>query len=225
MKKLSFITVCALMVGLLGGCGSKLDASAYVKALLDNSYKNDSTEFVSMKLGTEAEAADLYEQGLDSEVDAMLAEAGGVVTETQAQEFRQVFADILAGAKYTVGEAEKQDDNSYVVTITYEQMQIFGPAMEGYVAEIEEMANDWAAAYAAGEEIPSDEEMVAVTIDLMREHFANSLQGVTYAEPQTTTIRVELVNNVYAPNQNDLLNFETVLFDFDAMTEVLNSLQ
>lgn len=221
MKKLSIIAAVALTVGLLGGCGSKMDAAAYTKALLDNSYKNDSTDFVALKIGTAEEAADLYEQGLDAETDAMLAQSGNAISDEQAAEFRSVFADILAGAKYTVGEAEKQDDNSYVVTITYEQMQIFGPVMKEYIPEVEDMGNTWAEAYAAGEEIPSDEEMVAAIIDLMKDLFVEKLQTVTYADPQTTTIRIELKDNVYGPNQTDLMNLEASLFDVEAMNAAL----
>ena len=222
MKKLSIIAACALTVGLLGGCGNKLDAAAYTKALLDNSYKNDSTDFVSMKIGTEEEAADLYEQGLDGEVNAILSEFaayGASVTDEQTEKFRQIMADILAGAKYTVGEVEKQDD-TYVVTITYEQMQVFTPAYEAYMDGINKMGEEWEAAAAAGEATPSTDEAINLMIDLMTDSFADAVQSATYAEPQTTTFRIELVNNVYTPNQSDIVNLETVLFDIEAAANI-----
>lgn len=217
MKKLSIIAACLLTVGLLGGCGTKFDASAYTKALLDNSYKNDSTDFVSMKLGTAEEAADLYEQGLDAEVDAMLSAAGNV-SDAQAQEFRQVFADILAGARYTVGEAEKQDDGSFVVTVTYEQMQVFGPAMEQYMDDI----NAWAAEIQSTGNIPSDDEMMEKIVDMLKDSLVGALPKATYADSATTTIRIELNNNEYSPNENDIYNLEMVLFDLE---DAMNALQ
>lgn len=217
MKKLSIIAACLLTVGLLGGCGTKFDAAAYTKALLDNSYKNDSTDFVSMKLGTAEEAADLYEQGLDSEVDAMLAAAGNV-SDAQAQEFRKVFADILAGARYTVGEAEKQDDGSFVVTVTYEQMQVFGPAMEQYMDDI----NNWVAEIQATGNIPSDDEMMETIVDMLKDSLVDALPNATYADPATTTIRIELNNNEYSPNENDIYNLESLLFDLES---AMNALQ
>lgn len=221
MKKLSIAAALVLSVSLLGGCGAKFDAAAYTKALLDNSYKNDSTDFVAMKIGTAEEAADLYEQGLDSEVDAMLSAAGSV-TEEQAEGFRQVFADILKGAKYTVDGAEKQDDGGYVVTITYEQMQVFTPAIQAYAADIEDMSNEWADAAAAGGEIPAEEEMTAAVVDSLRTCFEEAIPNATYAEPQTTTIKIDLVNNVYTPNENDLANLEMVMFDLE---EGMNQMQ
>ena len=59
MKKCE--AVLAMAVVTLTGCAS-FDASAYLKAILDNSYKNDSTAFVEQKVGTKEEAAELYQQ-------------------------------------------------------------------------------------------------------------------------------------------------------------------
>ncbi len=210
MKKLSIIVACLLMVSILGGCGSKFDASGYVKALLDNSYKNDSTQFVSMKIGTADEAAKLYEDGLDSEVSAMVSSMGYSVSDEQEQAIREVFAKILAGAKYTVGEAEKQDDGSYVVTITYETMEIFGSAMEDYMDKIVEMQ-----AGLTGEE--TNDELVAMAIDAFKDVLDASVANATYAAPETTTITVELIDKVYTPKQSDLYNLEASLFDIDAV--------
>lgn len=214
MKKLVVMLVCVMAIGLLGGCGKSFDATGYTKALLDNSYKNDSTAFVDMKIGTAEEAADLYEQGLDKEVEAMLASEE--ITEEQAEQFREVIADILAGAKYTVGEAEKQDDGSYVVTITYEQMNVFAPAMEAYVTKVTEMATEW---YAA-EEVPSEEEMYDQIILALKDCLVDTLANVTYDEPATATLRIELIDKVYTPNESDLVNLESVFFDIDEMNNV-----
>ena len=50
-------------------------ASEYLKALLDNSYKNDSSQLVSMKIKTAEEAAEIYEEGLDAAVVISLTSA------------------------------------------------------------------------------------------------------------------------------------------------------
>ncbi len=46
MRKVALLLVAALAAAVLGGCGGSFDASAYVKALMDNSYKGDSSAFV-----------------------------------------------------------------------------------------------------------------------------------------------------------------------------------
>ena len=202
-----------MMAGMLAGC-AKFDASAYLAALLDNSYKNDSTALVELGIGTAEEAVTIYEQGLDTEMQALTSSAG--ISAEQAEGLRDVIADMLAGAKYTVGEAEAQDDGSYVVTVTYEQMNVFGPTIENYMAETEAIVAEWTEAYMAGEEVASEEELMAEVIDLFGTVLADSVANATYEAPQTTTVRIEKVDNAYQPNTEDLTNLEYVLFDSDA---------
>ena len=68
IKKIGAVVSCLLVCGLLAACGAKLDARAYLQAMLDLSYKGDSAAYVEMKLGTSEEAAALYERGIDSEM-------------------------------------------------------------------------------------------------------------------------------------------------------------
>ena len=122
MKRVGLILACICMIGSLNGC-AKFDASAYVKAILDNSYLNDSTEFVEQKIGTAEEAAELYKQGIDAEMDAMLA---SVTLSDEVQEaYREFYENMFQKVKYTVGEATKIDKNTIAVTVTYENMNIF----------------------------------------------------------------------------------------------------
>ncbi len=213
MKKLALIMSCVMMMGMLAGC-AKFDASAYLAALLDNSYKNDSTALVELGLGTAEEAAEIYEQGLDTEMEALTSTAG--ISEEQAEGLREVIADMLAGAKYSVGEAQAQDDGSFVVTVTYEQMNVFGPALETYLAETEALVAEWTEAYMAGEEVASEDELMEEVINMFGDVLADAVANATYDEPQTTTVRIEKVDNAYQPNTDDLTNLEYVLFDNDA---------
>lgn len=213
IKKLALLMVTVMTIGLIAGCGLSFDAEGYVKALLDNSYKNDSTAFVEMKIGTEEEAAELYEKGLDAEVSAMVTSSGVNISDEMQEEYRALFAEILAGAKYTVDSSEKQDDGTYVVTITYEKMNVFGPAMEAYIDDITAMAEDPAMAEL------SDDELYDVILGALRDCLKVSLENVTYEAAETTTIRVERTDNVYAPNEEDIANLERAFFDIEAMEE------
>ena len=218
MKKLVVLLVAVMAIGLLGGCGNKFDAAKYTQALLDNSYKNDSSLMVEMEIATAEEAAEIYDQGLDAEMDAMIS--SGDITEEQATEFRQVIADILAGAKYTVGEAEKQDDGSYVVTVEYEKMNVFVPAMEAYMTEVTDMMTAWTEAATAGEEVPSEDEMYNEVIMALKDCLVDALANATYGETATATVRIELIDNVWTPSEADLTNLETVFFDIDEMNSI-----
>jgi len=214
VKKIALVLSCIMMMGLLGGCGEKFDASAYLKALLDNSYKNDATAIVEMEIATAEEAAALYEEGLQGELDMMLTTAG--ITEDQIPGIRDIMADMLAGAKYTVGEAVEQEDGSFVVTVTYETMNVFGPTTEKYLADVETMVTEWTEAMLAGEEAASEEEMTAKVYEMFGTTLQEVLANPTYAEPQETTVRIEIVDNMYQPNEEDLYNLEYLLYDSDA---------
>lgn len=211
LKKVAVMLVAVLALGLFGGCGISFDASAYIKALLDNSYKNDSAEFVAQKVGSAEEASTLYEQGIESELTALLA--GNTVSDELKDEYRQVLKDIFKAVKYTVGDAEKQDDGSYIVTVNYEQMQIFGAAMDSYMTKVEDMTNEWTQA----EEIPSDEEMYEQIYATLKDCLKDALSNATYADEASATIRVEIVDNTYTPNADDIANLESVMFDLDAV--------
>lgn len=213
MRKVALVLASVMMMGLLSGCGS-FDASAYLTALLDNSYKNDSTAIVEQKIATAEEAAALYEEGLYTKIDVFVSSFG--ISEEQAESLRASIADMLSKVKYTVGEAEKQDDDSYVVTVTYEQMNVFAPLLENYMATVEEMVNAWTEAALAGEATPSEDEMMDEVLTAFGTTLDEVLANVTYAEPQTMTVRIELVDGMYTPNETDLYNLENVLFDNDA---------
>ena len=109
-NKLSVILIIIMIIGMLAGCGSRVDVSAYVKSILDVRYKNDSTTYVEMKFGTEEEAEKAYNEGMDKIVNEFVKNLG--ISEEMTKEYRQILADVSASVKYTVGEAVKQEDGA-----------------------------------------------------------------------------------------------------------------
>lgn len=209
VKKIALALVCVMLVGILGGCGAKFDAAAYLQATLDNSYKNDSSGLVKLKLGTAEEAAKIYEEGIDTEIDAFLQ--GFNVSEELEQEFRNAFKDMFSKVKYTVGAAEKQKDGSYNVKVTYEKMVIFAPMMEDYLASVMSLQGDPTVA-----SLPQDQQMEKL-LELMKDSLKVAMGAITYEEPAELTIRIELKDKLYTPNKNDLAKLEMSLFDMDAV--------
>ncbi len=213
MKKTALFLVCICFIGSLTGC-AKFDASAYLKAILDNSYLNDSTEFVEQKIGTAEEAAELYKQGIDAEMEAMLASVS--LSDEVQEAYREFYENMFNKVKYTVGEATEIDKNTIEVTVTYEKMNIFAMAMAAYEPAATELMTEWSVAALTGSE-PSEQEMMDTLFLTLRDCMQAALDTATYDEPKTTTIKVELIDNVWTPNQDDLVNFETVLFDFEGL--------
>jgi hypothetical protein len=199
------------MVGVLvfGGCTSNKDISKYLEALLDTSYKNDTSEFVKIKLGTEDEATALYSQGIEDGVTAFCESLN--VPEGLDEDFRELYMDMLKLVKYEVGDAVKQSDGSYIVTVTYEKMNIFKPAVEIYEDSVAEIVDGWAN---SDEDIDDEEKQRQVILE-----FKNSMETVmsqiTYDEPQEMTVRIELDDNKYTPNMSDVGELEKALMDWE----------
>lgn len=217
MKKLSMILACVMLAAFLGGCGASFDAAGYISAILDNSYKNDSSKFVSMKIGTAEEAAETYEEALNGEVDTLIGLSGaGPVSDEQRAQVEAIMKDIYAKTKYTVDGAEKQDDGSYVVTVTYEQINVFGPAMEAYMADMESLEAELLNAA----EMPSEDELMERLMTSYIDSFNNALAGVTYDAPATATIKVLVKDQVWQPDSADVIAFETSLFDIEELNNL-----
>lgn len=75
-NKVRILLVGILAVAMLGGCSTDTSVKTYLQALLDASYKNDSTAFVKMKLGTAEDAQALYERGIDTGVSVFCGRIG-----------------------------------------------------------------------------------------------------------------------------------------------------
>lgn len=208
-KRLSFVLVIIVSLGLLGGCTSNKDISKYLKALLDTSYKNDTSGFVNMKLGTEDEAKALYNQGIDDGVTAFCDSLG--VSDELGDDFKALYVNMLKLVKYEVGEAVKQSDGSYIVTVTYQKMNIFKPAVELYSDNVAALVDEWAS---SDEEIDDEEKQRRVILEF-KDCMETVMSQVTYDEPQEMTVRIELDDNKYAPNMDDVAELETALMDWE----------
>ncbi|MDE6608247.1 MAG: hypothetical protein K2K54_10910, partial [Lachnospiraceae bacterium] len=118
------------------------DASAYLKACLDVVFKNDSSAYTSLNIGTAEEAENLYEESLDEEtLEEILGSLG--FSDVDADERLELIKRTLASVRYSVGEAKKQADGSYVVTVAYEKMNIYMPTVNAYIKKAESMIAGW----------------------------------------------------------------------------------
>lgn len=206
-QKIIFLLISIVAVSTLSGCTSDKTVKNYLQALLDTSYKNDATIFVDMKLGTAEEAKALYDRGIDTGVGVFCSKLG--VSDTYRESFRQVYMDMLAKVRYTVDTAEKQSDGSYVVTVTYEKMNIFQPALERHQEAVAAMADAWKNA----EEPPTEEELEESVFLEFKNSMETVLAELQYDEVATMTVRIELIENVYTPNTDDIAELEKALFD------------
>ncbi len=207
VTKILLLLIGVLIIGTVSGCTSDKSVRTYLQALLDTSYKNDSKAFVEIKLGTEEEAQALYKQGIDTGVGVFCSRLG--VSDEYKEDFRQIYMDMLGKVRYTVEDAERQSDGSYIVTVSYEKMNIFKPALAIHQENVTSMMDEWAQA----PEAPSEEEMVAAVYSEFKTSMETVLAEVQYDAAASLTIRIELIDNVYTPNASDIEELEKALFD------------
>lgn len=207
ITKILLVLAGVLLIGTLGGCTSDKSVRTYLQALLDTSYKNDPKAFVEIKLGDEQDAHALYEQGIDTGVGVFCSRLG--VSDEYKEEFRQVYMDMLGKVRYTVEDARKQSDGSYIVTVSYEKMNIFNPALALHEEHVAAMMDEWAQA----PEAPAEDEMVAAVYREFKSSMETVLAEVQYDAAVSMTVRIELIDNVYTPNASDIEELEKALFD------------
>lgn len=200
-KRVALLTVCMLVMSVLIGCGNKFDASKYVQAQMDNSYKNDSSLVVEEGYATKEEAEQVYEDEIDTLVDNFFY--GVTVSEDVEARYNELFRKMLDQASYTVGEATKQSDGSYVVSVEYKKMKVFEPAMTKLQDNAESLANS------------SVDEYFTAFADYMEEAID---AGLEYGDTQTMDFRVDIVSNTYTLNTTDIETLNNGLFDFEAVT-------
>lgn len=212
MKKTGLLLVAVLAVTMLVGCGS-FDASGYMKALLDNSYKNDSTAFVDQKVGTAEQAKELYDLGIETELNSLIS--GVTLSDELKNEFTTVLQDVYKSVKYTVGEAEKQDDDSYVVEVKYQKMKVFAPAMEKFQADQQAYTDELSEQVQNGGEYPSEDEISEKVYTMLKDAIKDAAAKAEFEDEASTTVRIELKDKVYSPNQDDVKALEYALFDLE----------
>ena len=210
VKRIALMLVCILVVGVLGGCGAKFDPVAYTQANLDNVFKNDSAKLVEMGAGTAEEAEEIFNQGIDAQMAAFTM-TGIELSEELTADIRTTFVDLFSKVKYKVESAEKQEDGSYIVTVTYEKMKFFGPAMAKYY---EEMNKIDATQLADADEAA----LMELSFSTMNDCFKATLENVEYEAPATTTVKIEMVDKKYTMTEAETTKFADVVFDGDAIS-------
>ncbi len=203
-KKLAaMLLACVLAAGMFGGCGASFDASKYLQAQLDNSYKNDSTLMVEQKIDTKENGEKVYQQVLDQQVNGFFT--GVEVSDDVKSRYRDIFADMLSKADYKVGEAEKQSDGSFKVSVDYKKMKIFAPVMK----TIQETTKD----LDTGSETFMDD-----FFNLMADSLEEELgKGVEFEDAKNMTVRIEIKNKLYTLNTEDTNALTAGLFDSEAV--------
>ena len=119
--------------------------------------------------------------------------------------------DMLAQAKYEVGDATEGENDGFVVEVSAEPFTAFDGLQDEVMSAVQaEMAN-----ITDISQLPSDEEINEMVFQKMYDILVQRVAEPTYGEAQTVEIHVELNDNVYSINQDDLTTLDGILFPAD----------
>lgn len=208
-KKLSifllFILVTACTVT---GCTPSFDARAYIKACLDANTHGEFAEYADITKTSVEEVEALYNKGIDTEISYLDSYN---ISDEKREEFRALFVDIYKSFKYEVGEAVRNDDDSYSVPVTTYKLQIFKDIM----SEGEAYLTDYAQKEVDAGRTPTQEQLEEEALNYMYDTMKANLGALEYGEAVTITVTVspsqQNSQTVYSVGQADL---QTLLESF-----------
>lgn len=206
--KHTLLLIFTLMVGcILTGC-TDFDATRYVQSCLDATFHGEFSDYMEMTKSTETEARAAYDSLIQSEVDSL--EQGYTVSDEQKEKFRGLFTDMYKLCKYEVGEAVKNDDDSFTVPVTTYKLTIFKGMSDAIDQYSTDLINN-------NPDITLDDAYAAI-LDYMYDFINEKISNPEYAEGVTTNVNVPLTSTspkTYTLSTNDLQNMVYDLLDVE----------
>ena len=219
MKRKFSKILLALVLGVVmvvgTGCSS-FDASAYVQAVLDANFKNETAKYMEITSASEESANAVFTDNVDGLVSAFLTDME--VSDSVKEHASTVMENVVRAAKYEVGEAKK-DGDTYTVDVTFYQMQLFANISGKYDTEIEAYTKKMEEDAMNSGEVPSDQEITdyvsTLLFDLVQEQVD---AGITYGDGEVLTFHIEKADDgTYMINDSDYQQIINYAMDFDAI--------
>lgn len=189
-RKRTWIQMLALLAGMaamLSGC-TTFDACAYMQAILDVSYKNQTESYMEITGATQEEADAIFQKNLDA---AMHEFSATELPQDLEENYRLLFEDTVKQVKYTVGEAEEGENHSYTVEVAVEPILLFDDTYEEFQNKTEEYASEISNDVMNGEEMPSDDEIQNQVYQTYYEVLQAGLSnGLAYGDARSITVHI-----------------------------------
>lgn len=195
----AFVGVIAA-AGVLAGCGADFDASGYMKACLDANVHGEFAEYAKLTATEESDLKSQHDAIIDQEL-AMLDMLG--IGEEQKAEFRDLFVNLYAKCKYEVGEAVKNEDNTYTVPVTVYRLKAF----QSLTTDAQTHMQDFYDSEAAAGNEPTTEDLYAEMANYMYDGLSANIESPQYDEAEVIEVEVgpsATDSRVYQVTQDDL---------------------
>lgn len=214
--KTSLLMIVFVLSALLTGCGTEFDASGYVRACLDANTHGEFDEYARL---TNMTAEEIKKKNYDDRLDQEIAYLDTYKADDETkQKFRSLFEKMYNSFKYEVGDAVKNDDESFSVPVTTYKLKAFGDIM----TDITTFATDFYTEKAeSGDTNVTEDEINKVVVDYMYDYISKNLEKLEYEEgvPINVTVSPTPGNkNVYTISTKNLQELLKSMVDIDKMS-------
>lgn len=218
MKKfprlLPLCLLAALLPAVFTACSGGFDASAYVKAGLNNMYLDESADYTEITDCTAEEAHETHLNGLKAEAEVfynyMYFDTSCLTEETEARVL-DMYSDIYKHAKYEVQDANKSN-NGYTVVVKIYPIDIFDQSMDELTAMVDVMNEKSAAgAYAGLTDEEIEQEYQNGILDIIESH----IDTIDYLDPVEQTVQIkEDSDGLWGMSDQDFSNIDTYIIQY-----------
>lgn len=200
MKKVLALGMAVLMCVGLTACKKDFDAAGYTKAALDANYHAQYEKYANYRGISEKDAEKEVTDGMKSQIES--AFSGMDISDAMLDKYIEVADKAYDLADFTVKEAKKQDDDSYVVTVAIKPSDVFANS-SNYV-------NDVATEYANQNLDPTQPD---VLMDILIESLNRAIQANSYGEETTMEVHVTPdKDGAYGIEDSEMETIEATMF-------------
>lgn len=204
--------LCSLMALLLAftltACGSDFDAAEYTESCLDAMTKGEFDTYIKLTQISESAAQTSYQNRIQSDAKSLIS--GLLPDSATKDEFYDIFKDLYAKCKYEVGEASRNDDDSYSVPVTAYKMNVFKNLMEDTTKKSEQQI--------AKKGNVSSSDARKIYLEALAEVLKDHLAHIEYAEPVTVTVSVtptQKDSKIYTISDSEYVTIFQALMDVE----------
>lgn len=192
MRK-GIISAAALVLCLtMSACGiSEQDVKTLVQGNLDEIYLDKAnSDYMKLVDMSEAEIHQVYEDGLDVEVDTFLTYFEILDdTDERKEEIKDFYRQVYAKSCFQVGEPKKQNDDTFVVPVEIDPLDIFELVTQ---EDVDAAVSDVLSEYTVEEQAAmSDNDFEVVWADAILRVCNDKLPEMGTLDPVTVEVTVE----------------------------------
>ena len=221
-KRAAALALCLAVMLSFSSCGSlsKLlrsgfDATGYVRAIMDCTYKGEFEEYRKFTKATEEEAQSSYDSGVSAEAQVFMDMCGfdtDLVSEQMVERVEAFYRNVYQKSSYQVNEAVKAD-NGFYVEVVINPIDIFQLAWEDMTA----FASDFSQRMEDGEFEEYTEAEYEEAYDLgLIEICEGYVSKIGYLDPASVVVTVFAdENGVYKISDEDFLRLDEKIIDYN----------